>query len=260
MKAIVLYVALVCSLFATALSSSHTEHNNSLSVKEAVVRDYGSFYTKERMLRIGVAFGAGAVMANTNIDENIQTWYQDNIRSQNSDEISKVAKEFGNGKIMIPLALLTAGVNFYDPDLKIGIWGVYLSRAYLVGAPFLLATQRLTGASRPGEKEYGSKWHPLEDENGVSGHAFMGAVPFLTLAHVYKDNPYIRYLAIAGSFLTALSRLNDNAHYASQIALGWYLAYESTDAVFEADRKGNTYSVSPMIRPEGYGVQVEMRF
>ena len=43
----------------------------------------------------------------------------------------------------------------------------------------MLLMQRVTGASRAGESDSGSHWRPFHDSNGVSGHAFMGAVLLL---------------------------------------------------------------------------------
>ena len=63
------------------------------------------------------------------------------------------------------------------------------------------------------------------------------AVPFLTIARMNEENKPVKYLALLASTFTAWSRINDNAHYFSQAALGWYLAYESVDAVFDADEK-----------------------
>jgi hypothetical protein len=54
----------------------------------------------------------------------------------------------------------------------------------VVGAPPLYVMQQVTGSSRPGEGSAGSHWHFLNDNNGVSGHAFIGAVPFLAASGI----------------------------------------------------------------------------
>lgn len=261
----IMNILAILSLLANAdesakVSMSTIQTSNSLTVSEAIVKDYKSFYSSERLMSLGIGFLAGGILANTQVDENIQNWYQDDIRSSNTDDFSNIAKQFGEGKYLIPIALLSAGLNFYDPELEIGVWGVYASRAYFIGAPVLIATQVSTGASRPNEQDYGSQWNPLNDNNGVSGHAFIGAVPFLTLAHMYEDNSIVKYLAYAGSLLTAWSRVNDNSHYFSQAALGWYLAYESVDAVFNADKKTKNLSVTPVLGRDSYGIQVQMKW
>lgn len=234
--------------------------NNALTAWEAMQKDYQSFYAPKRLQRLAIGFGVGGVVANTQLDNNFQNWYQHNIRSNNTDAFSKVTKTFGEGKIMIPVALLSATINYIEPKSSIGVWGVYTSRAYLIGAPAVLLMQVATGASRPDESSHGSKWHPFNDNNGVSGHAFVGAVPFLTLAHLYEKNKPIKYVAYLASFATAWSRINDNAHYLSQASLGWYMAYESVDAVFDADRPKEKVSVYPIAGYKSMGISVQMHW
>ena len=63
----------------------------------------------------------------------------------------------------------------------------------------MLIMQSTTGTSRPGEMDAKPAWKPLNDMNGVSGHAFIGAIPFLSAAQM-TDNRLARatlYLASA---------------------------------------------------------------
>ena len=122
----------------------------------------------------------------------------------------------------------------------------------------MLAMQRLSGASRPGETDHGSHWKPFDDDNGVSGHAFVGAVPFLTIARMSK-NSIIKYLFYGLSGLTAWSRVNDNKHYVSQAVLGWYMGWEATDAVFSTDDKVNNVVFSPLLNHRYYGFYIGFR-
>ena len=57
---------------------------------------------------MGIAFGGGAVMANTSVDDNFQNWYQSHVRNSNADEVAKVAGVFGEGIYLIPLSLIAA--------------------------------------------------------------------------------------------------------------------------------------------------------
>jgi hypothetical protein len=255
---IVLFISSIF-IYANENISEEIPYQNSLTITEAIVEDYNNFYSSDRLLRLGIGFGVGAIVANSAIDANIQNWYQDTIRTKSTDNFSNISKTFGEGKYLIPITLLAGSINYFEPESDIGVWGVYASRAYLTAAPTLLLMQRVTGGSRPGEENYGSDWNPFIDDNGVSGHAFIGAVPFLTLAHMYEDNQAVKYLAYGASFLTAWSRVNDNAHYTSQAALGWYLAYESVDAVFDSTKKSD-YSIAPTFGRDSYGLSVQMKW
>jgi hypothetical protein len=222
-----------------------------------VQEDYEHLYLSPgRLLPLGVAFGVGAVVANTNMDRSIQDWYQQRIRTDDGDRVSKVVKEYGNGLYVVPISVAAAilGDRFSaDGETSpIGTWGQRATRAYLAGGSLLLVSQWVTGGSRPTEDD--SHWRPFHDNNGVSGHAFIGAVPFLTAGRMCEDNPFARYLLYAASALPALSRVNDNAHYPSQAFLGWFLAWEATSAVMETDRSDRHVSVAPMIIGDTYGL------
>ena len=73
------------------------------------------------------------------------------------------------------------------------------------------------------------------------------------------DNRLLKYLFYGASTLTAVSRINDNAHYLSQAALGWYLAWEATDTVADRDKR-NHLAFTPMPVNDGYGINVSMQW
>ncbi len=230
-----------------------------------VKSDYDEFYSSDRFIRMGIIFAGGAIMANTDIDQNFQDDYQSNTRSTATDDFSVSAKKLGEGKYFIPLSLISAGIGHWLNDgtelTGIGRWGERTARAYFVGGPAVLATQLLTGASRPSEDKKISDWKPFNDSNGVSGHAFIGSVPFLTIAYMNNDNVFIKYSAYLASTFAAISRINDNQHYLSQAILGWYLGWESVDSVYSVEsNKKNSLHVQPVVGADSYGLQLSMRW
>ena len=229
---------------------------------QTVKDDYREFYSRDRLLHMGLAFGAGAIVANTHMDESFQKWYQTDLRSSSTDDFASGVKNFGEWHYLIPVTFGAAVLdNFIDSEhyqSSIGRWGARSARAYILGTPLLLVTQELTGASRPSEGR-GSSWRPFDNNHGVSGHAFVGAVPFLTIARMNDDKPWVKYLFYGASTLTAISRINDNAHYLSQAALGWYLAWEATDTVADRDKHKNI-AFTPMPVKDGYGMYVSMQW
>lgn len=204
-------------------------------------------------------FAAGAVMANTNVDQQLHNWYQEDVRSATTDNVSEVAKLFGEGYLILPaLGITLAAGEIMDnqPHASVaGDWADQSLRAIAVGAPPLLATQVLTGASRPGESSAGSDWVPMHDNNGVSGHAFMGAVPFITAAKMSED-PLAKAGFYAASTLTAFSRINDDDHYPSQAILGWSLAYLACSAVSDTEQELKDYRFTTVPVADGVGVGV----
>jgi len=230
---------------------------------DTVRQDYEDLYlSPSHLTHLSAAFGAGAIMANTNIDSQTQEWYQDHVRTKAGDRVSDVAKVFGAGQYLLPVSVATAlwgdRLHFGEGASPLATWGEHTTRAYLTGGPVLLATQWLTGGSRPTEDD--SHWRPFHDDNGVSGHAFIGAVPFLTAGRMCEENPLARYLLYAASTLPALSRINDNAHYPSQAFLGWFLAWEATGAVAQRERGDRHISVAPALIGDACGLALCVRW
>lgn len=79
-----------------------------------------------------------------------------------------------------------------------------------------------------------SRWRPFHDGNGVSGHAFMGAIPFLAAAEP-AENHWAESGRVAASVLPGFSRLTDAEHDPSQVLIGWSLAYPAASAVSETN-------------------------
>jgi membrane-associated phospholipid phosphatase len=70
----------------------------------------------------------------------------------------------------------------------------------------------------------------FNDNNGVSGHAFVGALPFLAAADMV-ESPLAKGALYVCSTFVGFSRMTDDAHYPSQVFLGWYMAWASARAV-----------------------------
>ena len=203
-----------------------------------VLRDHGNYYSRNNLALLAVGTGVAGVIANTRADGFINDdVYQDTVRNARTDEYFEAIhsmKLFGEGKYALPLyaTAVTAGwlVDGEGGLGAAGQWGERSLRTILVGAPPMLAMQRVLGASRPGETSSGSHWEPFYDDNGVSGHAFMGAIPFITAAQMMESR-WAKAGLYAGSTLAGLSRVNDNHHYTSQVVMGWWMAYLAARSV-----------------------------
>jgi membrane-associated phospholipid phosphatase len=225
--------------------------------KYNVVADHRNYYSWRTALHLGVAVGLAAPVANTSLDHDFRDWYQQDVRSEGTDSLSSFWKPFGEGKIFIPAwaGLALVGNMFDDrPAMSLlGEFGDRTTRAYLVGGPPMLLMQWTLGASRPGETDHDSHWRAFDDTNSVSGHAFIGAVPFLTAANM-AENPWVKGTFYALSAFPAWSRVNDDRHYLSQIGLGWYMAYLAARAVNDTEGVDRNCRVVPIVTPQMTGL------
>jgi membrane-associated phospholipid phosphatase len=121
----------------------------------------------------------------------------------------------------------------------------------------MLLLGAVLGSSRP--KGNDSHWPFYHDANGVSGHTFMGAVPFLTAAAM-TENQFLKVPLFLGSFLTGWARINDDRHFFSQVALGWWMAYLAVRTVDDTQADLRSYSITPTFSPDGAGVALQIRY
>jgi membrane-associated phospholipid phosphatase len=195
--------------------------------------DYRNFYDCESLVCTTAAFGAGALMANTGFDDTMQAAWIRGVEPTGLGTFFTGCKDIGEGRYALPIFGVAAatGLVFEGNPVGdvLGEWGSRSLRIFIVGAPPLYVLQMATGASRPAELD-GSKWHFWNDNNGVSGHAFVGAIPFLAAADMV-ESPLLKGTLYVCSTFVGFSRMTTDSHYPSQVFLGWYLAWASARAV-----------------------------
>ena len=227
------------------------------SICQDVCSDYRNYYTCCNLRGYLYAIAGGSLLANTSLDDDFHNWYQRDVRSEETDHFADFWKTFGEGEYVVPFFACTAVVGkaldqFPVADM-VGEHGYRTTRAYLVGVPPMVFSQHLLGGSRPNENPHESMWRPFNDNNGVSGHAFMGAVPFITAAQM-SEGCLTKIGFYTLSTFPAWSRVNDDAHYLSQVCLGWYMAYMACRSVNQTACHDRCLEVVPICQPGGAGV------
>lgn len=225
---------------------------------EIMKSDQVHFYSRENLRPAIGTLGVAAILANTTMDQEFSDWYQQDVRSNSLDEIANVTKSFGEQWPMVGAYVgASLGGRLIGDDTRIALWGDRSLRSMFVGVPPLLLFQKTLGASRPNDRPPSSNWHFWADDNGVSGHTFVGAVPFLVAAEMAEDRR-AKATWLALSTLTGWSRINDNDHYLSQVIAGWWLAYASTRSVARSDASLN-YEIAPVVIGDAAGMEVIWR-
>lgn len=250
LAAFVLFMAIICPV------------NESLAIEGSVSKDlsnirddYKNFYlSRDSLIQLGIGIGCAGLLANTSMDSDIQQFYQNNVRSDVTNDLSKILRVPGDVFITMPVLLGTYLIFNKSPA---GEWAQKSLRAIVVGTPAGLFIQRVTGASRPSEGD--SKWRHFDDANGLSGHSFIGAIPFITAAKM-TENPYMKGVLYGLSVLPGLSRINDNKHYFSQTLLGWYLAFLSCNVIEKTNNKKETKFVIIPIANKGFMITINRSF
>lgn len=157
------------------------------------------------------------------LDETIDSFVQDN-RSSTTNKIADVFNIFGESYYMAgaSVALWAAGEATDNVRLqRVGLHGV---QAIVVAQLLTEATKRIGSRLRPAFSD--SSWDFFESyDNGGdsfgSGHVATAFALATVISQEYKqDYPWAPYLAYGIATGTAFARLNDERHWASDVALG----------------------------------------
>jgi len=228
---------------------------------EAVTTDFGNFYLdRGNLTKLGIGVGVAAVFANTEMDQYIRDKYQSSTRSHVTDQATKIFNISGTelALIAVPVYVGTYGAGLWLHNPTMVEWARKSVRATVVGGPALVFLATATGGDRPTEGD--SNWGAFNNFHGVSGHTYFSAVPFITAAKM-SDNPYQKAIFYGLSTLTGLGRINDDKHYFSQVALGWYIAYLSCAVVEKgSDRREGRMRVQLAPVPKGIAITVQKEY
>lgn len=229
-----------------------------------VKRDYCLYFQKDNLLLFGDFFVAAGILANTGLDRSIAQRWQDDIRSNGSNNFFKFWNSSGGlSYAYVPLYLTVMALGHMREENLFGnvvyAWGYRSLRAIILGGPQEILLAHALGSGRPSLNQ-DSKWQPFHNDKGVSGHAFYGAIPFLTAA-MMTDPPLIRWGLYIVSTFPGLARINSNAHYTSQVLLGWALAFLSARSIYASDmQRTPLYQVSLYPKSDGLMLRASLRF
>jgi membrane-associated phospholipid phosphatase len=196
----------------------------------------------DTLLPLGSAFIVSGISANTGIDRSIAKNWQTKRRNKTTNQFFKAPEYIGGLTWQLLLGYAGAmgagylSANHTEQNTLGSVvyhWGYRSFRTLLFGGVQQFAFARILGSGRPCRSN-DSKWQPFRYENGVSGHAFYGGIPFIT-AGMMSDPPLLKYGLYAISTLPGLSRINSHAHYFSQVLLGWSVAFLSARSVYQSD-------------------------
>ena len=227
--ALALAIVLLALLVAGGLRRRGTAPERPANPLRQLVPAGRQLYTRRNFLKLVGVTAGGAVISYSGLDEAVHDLHLGRVKGDASDRAAHVAKGFGENEIALA-GLSYALADWALPGTAIGRWGRECFTATATGLPVLWTWQRVLGGSRPSDaKERGPRYRPFTDENSVSGHTFLAAVPFLVGAR-HAGIPVAAWGLRALSPMTGWSRLNDERHYLSQVLLGYGLALEAARA------------------------------
>jgi hypothetical protein len=252
---------------AAALFPGHPtgyEKNWSKNLIRDIKSDASHYLENDNLIIFGDTFLAAGVLANTGFDRALAQHWQTDLKSSATDNFFQIPKAIGGlSYYYAPIYLTCMGIGHLREQTLMGNviyhFGYRSLRTFVIGGFQQVVLTNLLGSGRPSRGD-DSKWQPFQYETAVSGHAFYGAVPFLTAA-MMTDNTAAQMSLYVLSTLPGISRLNSNSHYLSQVLLGWTIAFLSAKSVYQTDMdRQPAFQVSAYPRNDGAMLAARLKF
>lgn len=208
----------------------------------------------------------GITAAVVDEDEDVQGWVQ-NHRSASTDRIARLAKPLGNGKYTLPaLGTLYCYGSFFESERarRTALLGV---ESFIITGIFTETIKHVSHKHRPSSESLDD---PLWDGPQVtranlsfpSGHAASAFAVATVVASQYGDNALVPPLMYGAATLCALSRVNDDTHWASDILLGSAIGHLTAKVILglQGAKDKSHLTITPTTYEGRSGLSVGYRF
>lgn len=185
-------------------------------------------------------------------DQDIEEWVQEN-RNDSSDNIASFAKPFGDGRYTLPpLGILYIYGHFCENE-KAKRVSLLSLESFVISGIFTQAIKLTGHRHRPNSGDQYDTWDGPSFSTGhlsfPSGHSTAAFSIATVIASEYDDKVLIPPLAYGIATLTALSRVNDDAHWTSDVFFGSAIGYFTAKAILglHCSKKDRNFSILPVI-------------
>jgi membrane-associated phospholipid phosphatase len=182
-------------------------------------------------------------------DHEIRDWSQ-RKRSNTSDSISRYAKHFGDISYAIPVLGIFSLYGHVFEKKQLENTALLCLEAVVISGMFTEVVKRSTHRHRPlGRGKY-DEWDgpglSSAHSSFPSGHASSAFAIAAVLSSEFRDNAYIPPAVYGAAALAAVSRINDNYHWSSDVFAGAAIGYFTGKAIAgRKQHKAGKYSLLP---------------
>jgi membrane-associated phospholipid phosphatase len=208
---------------------------------KSVIISPAKWRTKQ-WIELGIVAGAG-VLAYTQ-DEKIQQYFTGH-QSVTGDNLSKyVFEPFGRYAPVIIGSLYLGGR--LAKDKRLAGTSLTAAKALVVSSVFAAVTKQLTHRHRPYQDDipdhanWDGPFASCEFNSFPSGHSTAAFSMATVFAMEYSSTIWIPILSYTLATGTAISRLYDNKHWASDVVIGSALGFVTGRFMWKQSQKGNT--------------------
>ncbi len=198
-------------------------------------------------------------------DQKIQNWVQRN-RNDTSNKISRFTKPFGDGKYTLPPLFMFYFYGYFFEDDRARRTAMLSLESFVISGVFTSFIKFAGHRHRPNTGDPSNRWDgpnfSVSNLSFPSGHSCSAFAIAVVIASEYRNKIFVPALSYSIATLTALSRVNDNAHWASDVFFGSVIGYFTGRAIvsLNANKGDEKLTVFPVI-DDGYaGLLLRYKF
>ncbi|WP_119462361.1 phosphatase PAP2 family protein [Rhodospirillaceae bacterium SYSU D60014] len=199
------------------------------------------------------------------LDDPIRDASQD-LRSDFTDAAADVTRPFGDTALVGAgtLGIWALGEAAEEPRLQ--RLGLDALQAVIISEGFTQGLKYMIGRERPDASGDSFEFAPLsgdrEDRALPSGHATTAFAVATVIAEEYEEIPWVPWATYGLATGTALSRINDDEHWATDAAVGALIGYGVGKIVsaYSPFPDDDQLSVAPVAGSQVVGLRLRLRF
>jgi len=199
------------------------------------------------------------------LDPSIRSEAQE-IRGDATDDAAGSVRLLGDGKFVLPPLGALYLYGYISSDVK-ACQTVRLGlESFVLSGTFTALIKSTCHRARPSESGSARQWDGPGLSNRQlsfpSGHSTVAFALATTIATQYGNHWFVPPLCFSMASLTALSRINDNQHWASDVFVGSAVGYFTARAIARFHGTGDKDKISlyPSLGRDGAGLMLQSRF
>ncbi len=182
------------------------------------------------------------------VDQDLTDWSQE-AKTEGSERVSKFFEVFGNGRYPVFTTAALYGLGAITKKEKPKRVSLLILESYLITGITAQVVKFVTSRERPWSNEPYNVWGgPTFTDPGASffsGHSSTVWATAVVFAMEYESHKWVAPVAYSIATLSSLSRIHDNAHWATDVLVGSAAGYFMTRTIVKQYRKQKRLSLRP---------------
>ena len=209
-----------------------------------------------------IAGGTGMFIA---LDEEINSAFKNN-RSIYTEKLMDIFEPFGNGAFTVPALATVYFLSHFHENEKAKRTALIATESFLITGLYTTVLKYSFGRHRPRTGNSSTSFDGFSTNRNSnsfpSGHTSTAFAIATVVANEYEKTPYIKPISYGIATLTGLSRINYEAHWASDVFFGAALGYFTSKTLLRLhnNKKGQHFTIYPRADSRGGGIVLSKKF